>query len=314
MHRTNTQVQDPDKQWEIGRRDDRRADVRLSHGLQDIEEARQYHINSMAWEKKRVQQDLLRIKQATATKKGFAADPLSVRQKGAWHGRQTNALVKNSAASSDVEEERAGSFITNESVTRLSTPPTLQSRINDFISMTSTNKFKTPSVNPSSALSEDSSTEDSDVVDVKQLMANRMNISAKAASAAEASKDKAHKDASLTVSTRSSTDETIMVSTDSKTSNQPSSTTPRRPSIPADVLTFDEEIYAPDGYLRTMHTMPDFEQSIEQAKKARYVRHRVNPEWNKELSVDEIFERKKDQQSSVAQKTNAGGSQEFHLQ
>lgn len=54
---------------------------------------------------------------------------------------------------------------------------------------------------------------------------------------------------------------------------------------------FDEEIYAPDGGLRTLHTMPDFMDSLEEAKHARYIRHRVKPDSEKELSVGEIFQK-----------------------
>lgn len=307
MHRSNTQEQATDKQWEIGRRDDRRADVRLSHGLQDIEEARQYHINSMAWEKKRVQQDLLRIRQAgSVSKKGFATGALSIKKKGAWHGLPTTT---NFAHIPNMDDERPESFTTNEPVAGSNTSPSLQTRINDFFSTTNANKLKTPSVDPSSSLTAESSSEDSDVVDVKQLMANRMSISAKAATAAEASKNKAHKDTThIGTSTRNSIDEAVLVATVGQTSKQSSSHSPRRISVPEDVLTYDEEIYAPDGYPRTMLNMPDFEQAIEQAKKARYIRYRVNPEWNKELSVEEIFERKKNQELLEAQEKKAGGS------
>ncbi|XP_078515338.1 coiled-coil domain-containing protein 190 [Lissotriton helveticus] len=317
MQRSNTQGQATDKQWEIGRRDDRRTDVRLSHGLQDIEEARRYHINNMAWEKKRVQQDLLRIRQAgTVSKKSFAAGALSIKKKGGWHGHPTTT---NFAHIPNMNDERAESFPTNEPVAESNTSSSLQTRINDFFSTTNSSKSKTPSVDPSSSLTGESSSEDSDVVNVKQLMANRMSLSAKAATAAEASKDKAHTaEASkykgqkgttqIGTSTKNSIDESILAATDGQSSNQSSSYSPRRTSVPEGAQAYDEEIYAPDGFPRTMLTMPDFETAIEQAKKARYIRYRVNPEWNKELSVEEVFERKNNQESSDAQEKKAGGS------
>ena len=48
--------------------------------------------------------------------------------------------------------------------------------------------------------------------------------------------------------------------------------------------------YNPDGSLRTMHTMPDFSQSVAEAKKARYIRHKEKQSYETELSVREIFE------------------------
>ena len=48
--------------------------------------------------------------------------------------------------------------------------------------------------------------------------------------------------------------------------------------------------YNPDGSLRTMHTMPDFSQSLAEAKKARYIRHKEKQVYETELSVKQIFE------------------------
>ena len=55
-------------------------------------------------------------------------------------------------------------------------------------------------------------------------------------------------------------------------------------------MSFDSDTYNPDGTLRTVHTMTTFEHRYEQAKKARYVRHRDKPDFERELSVSQIFE------------------------
>ena len=57
----------------------------------------------------------------------------------------------------------------------------------------------------------------------------------------------------------------------------------------SDGLTFDADLYHPDGRLRTLHRMPDFLSTIKQAKKARYVRHKEKQWFEKELSIGEIF-------------------------
>ena len=51
----------------------------------------------------------------------------------------------------------------------------------------------------------------------------------------------------------------------------------------------------PDGRLRTMHTLPDFEKSIKEAKKTRYVRHKKKQWFETELSVNDIFHDNKPQ-------------------
>ncbi|XP_022107082.1 uncharacterized protein LOC110988132 [Acanthaster planci] len=54
-------------------------------------------------------------------------------------------------------------------------------------------------------------------------------------------------------------------------------------------MVFDQETYAPDGSLRTMHMLPDPKDSFEEAKKARYLRWRGPHEEEVELTVNEIF-------------------------
>ncbi|CAG5135129.1 unnamed protein product [Candidula unifasciata] len=55
---------------------------------------------------------------------------------------------------------------------------------------------------------------------------------------------------------------------------------------------FDPEVYNPDGSLRTVHKLPSFDQSYADARNTRYIRHRERSENEKELSVDQIFEKK----------------------
>lgn len=56
-------------------------------------------------------------------------------------------------------------------------------------------------------------------------------------------------------------------------------------------LVFDADKYAPDGRLRTVHCMPDVNKAYKEARQARYVRTRYKTELEKELSVDEMFNR-----------------------
>lgn len=60
----------------------------------------------------------------------------------------------------------------------------------------------------------------------------------------------------------------------------------RCPSSPA---LFPSEMLAPDGHLRTVHTLPNFAQALVEARKARYIRHRGQPLCERELTIREIF-------------------------
>ena len=65
---------------------------------------------------------------------------------------------------------------------------------------------------------------------------------------------------------------------------------PRRKGMPLNIdVVFDQETYAPDGSLRTMHMLPDPEECFEEAKKARYLRWRGPNNDDVELTVNQIF-------------------------
>lgn len=60
--------------------------------------------------------------------------------------------------------------------------------------------------------------------------------------------------------------------------------------LSSDSPSFDPEHYNPDGSLRTIHKMPNFNDSYAEASKARYIRHRQSLDREKELSVNQVFE------------------------
>ncbi|XP_044527881.1 coiled-coil domain-containing protein 190 [Gracilinanus agilis] len=53
--------------------------------------------------------------------------------------------------------------------------------------------------------------------------------------------------------------------------------------------TFDPKAYTLYSYLRTVDTMPTYLELFAKIKNARYLRHRVPPEFERELSIGEIF-------------------------
>ncbi|XP_030627998.1 coiled-coil domain-containing protein 190 [Chanos chanos] len=59
-------------------------------------------------------------------------------------------------------------------------------------------------------------------------------------------------------------------------------------SPPASLLS---DYLAPDGRLRTVHTLPNFAQALVEARKARYIRHRGQPLCESGLTITEIFSR-----------------------
>lgn len=55
---------------------------------------------------------------------------------------------------------------------------------------------------------------------------------------------------------------------------------------------YDADMHNPDGTLRTVHNMPTFESAWEEAQKARYIRSKHTLERERELSINEIFDKK----------------------
>lgn len=67
----------------------------------------------------------------------------------------------------------------------------------------------------------------------------------------------------------------------------------QRLSLGQEKLIMKAEAYGADGHLRTMYSRPDFLKSYAEARKARYIRHKNIPAWEKELSLQDIFGHKR---------------------
>ncbi|XP_018428780.1 PREDICTED: coiled-coil domain-containing protein 190 [Nanorana parkeri] len=277
MNRSRLLGNNVDKQWEAERRGAKRAEVRLNNGIQEIKEAQSYHINSMTKEQKRLQKDLMRIRQATVRK---TTSPTSVKE-----NHKTGSQFKDERTRNQPTSLPEGQVIASGS------SMTLQMRINDFMDGVNSRNTK----------------EDSEVVQRNEVeysvsgtsttdsMAPDASISSVKESTNSKSNSKQGKSSELPIDSDDKTLPSVVKSLNEDVAMKPPALGPqymrRRSSLFKDKPLFDEEIYAPDGVLRTQHTMPDFMESLEEAKHARYIRHKVKPDSEKELSVAEIFQR-----------------------
>ncbi|KAM3915654.1 LOW QUALITY PROTEIN: coiled-coil domain-containing protein 190 [Leptodactylus fuscus] len=250
MQRSRHLGSNMDKQWEAERRGAKRAEARLNNGIQEIEEAQHYHMNSMTKEQKRLQKDLMRIKQGKKKK------------------IEINWRASSIRSSSKLTSSPEGPVIASGS------SMTLQMRINDFMDGVKKGKAENFPRNGTELLLSGTNT-----TDIKTSSSRRASI----CSVTEDGVLKNDLQGKLILASGS---------------GNPQYLRQRRGSFFKEKITFDEEIYAPDGGLRTLHTMPDFMDSLEEARHARYIRHRVKPESEKELSVDEIFQREEIENTS----------------
>lgn len=79
-----------------------------------------------------------------------------------------------------------------------------------------------------------------------------------------------------------------------KKSNAKPKTKPPEPGV------FDQFRYNPDGSLRTVHTLPDFQSSLREAMKARYLRMKGAQWIERELSTSEIFAKKSSKRTKAS--------------
>ncbi|XP_073414031.1 coiled-coil domain-containing protein 190 isoform X2 [Dendrobates tinctorius] len=245
-----------DKQWEAERRGAKRAEARLNNGIQEIVEAQHYHMNSMTKEQKRLQKDLVRIKQATAKK---AANV------------KTNHKTETPQTQATITGKSQVAFSPEGPVMASGSSMTLQMRINDFMDGVKKGKeenlqrIELPLPGTIMAGTKTAPARRPSIVSVTGDVVPKEDLPSKSSGLLSNTKDKAFSSANSVFLRQ------------------------RRGSLFKEKAAIDEETYAPDGGLRTLHTMPDFMASLEEAKNARYIRHRIKPEFEKELSVGEIF-------------------------
>ncbi|XP_015212080.1 coiled-coil domain-containing protein 190 isoform X2 [Lepisosteus oculatus] len=219
-----------DEEW----REARRGEARLAQGLQRLEAARLYHVNSLLREQRRLQRDLGALRHGNSWRKMVPSlgsrphDPLPVADRPVppykraflptipQGGKEPNSLRSQKALPLRTEGPALG----------------LQARVREFVAGGS----HRGSLGESSAAP-------LCLPDVRAQTAARLSSSARGEGEQEP------------------------------------------PPAP------DPEALAPDGRLRTVYTLPSFPQALSEARKARYLRHRGQPECERELSLREIFAR-----------------------
>uniref|UniRef100_W5MX45 Uncharacterized protein n=1 Tax=Lepisosteus oculatus TaxID=7918 RepID=W5MX45_LEPOC len=222
-----------DEEW----REARRGEARLAQGLQRLEAARLYHVNSLLREQRRLQRDLGALRHAIPTPlcKLSPGSELAVAQRCRSHecapecpnGSVEGVGLAPVSQLTDSDKSQKALPLRTEGPAL-----GLQARVREFVAGGS----HRGSLGESSAAP-------LCLPDVRAQTAARLSSSARGEGEQEP------------------------------------------PPAP------DPEALAPDGRLRTVYTLPSFPQALSEARKARYLRHRGQPECERELSLREIFAR-----------------------
>ncbi|OCT83077.1 coiled-coil domain-containing protein 190 [Xenopus laevis] len=316
MQRSKHLAINTDKQWEVERRSAKRAEARLTNGIHEIEEAQLYHVNNMIKEQKRIQKDLMRIKEASRKTSGNPRDK---------HPNYSAGRVLQHPTNNDGRSQHSVPGIVGGRTVKKTEPMTagpvmasgssmtLQMRLNDFMDGFNSRGAKMGPPTVPKPESESSSTENN-MSAVNKIAAKRLSISENPTATEESVSNSEEQGPSSDIHTETNENvvETVQKSStdvvpQSLGHTNTQSVRQRSGSLFKENLVFDKEVYAPDGSLRTMHTMPDLMQSLEDARKARYIRHRHRPDFEKELSIQEIFQKDQGGNSHVnSSKGNAG--------
>ncbi|KAL2089332.1 hypothetical protein ACEWY4_014020 [Coilia grayii] len=253
---------------EAQRREERRVEARLAKGLQRLDEAKLYHINTLTREQRRLHRDLLNLRAGNIWRKGFTGG-LGSRPLNHDHTCYNRTELPTIPLSGKQTERH-----------RLLKPQSgysLQARIQEFISNGdikadgSTAPLCLPDLKmqPGAVITSNSTTQG----ETDEGKAEREK-------GRDAHKEKERDTEGKTEKERDKDNEEEMVK---ETHTQMLSA--------ADTSLVPFELFAPDGRLRTVHTLPNFAQALAEARKARYIRHRGKPPSEKELTIGEIFSR-----------------------
>ncbi|XP_058034037.1 coiled-coil domain-containing protein 190-like [Ahaetulla prasina] len=275
------------RHWEAKRRDVKRAEARLTLGLRSLEEARLYYLNTMTREQQRLQQELLRL-QKSCSKQKFSLGPGHIHFKATFP-LPPSLVVQNSGDFhyTGLRSQRKTLSKTGE-VAWTKQSPTHPWKLSGDVSGCEGKRMghlppleaKDPNVADDRAMSS-----------LKDSMAKQLNISAESVDRTDIIEEQG-KDSMKEEPRDSQAKDTMTIT---KSINLPEN---RRSSLDRERLIMDPEAYAADGRLRTMYNRPDFLKSYGEVRKARYIRHKGIPTWEKELSLQDIFGHKKPMEHS----------------
>ncbi|KAK6314035.1 hypothetical protein J4Q44_G00154940 [Coregonus suidteri] len=258
---------------EAQRREEHRAQARLQRGLQRLEQATSYHLNTLTTEQRRLHRDLLNIRTGTSWRRSL--HPLVSRPVNPDPSHLSmpyrTTLPTIPRATKDPEKHRSVKAVCGG----MSGPAVLQARVHDFLcSSADTQRHRAES-------------------SVAPLCLPDLKLQPAAALTSTGLGERGEEEGREGRAEREREDVRGREGRATRKKEEENGRTDRDrekeeyyppPPPPSDSLTAD-------GRPRTLHLLPDFNQSLAEARKARYIRYRGRPPCERELSITEIFTR-----------------------
>ncbi|XP_053470874.1 coiled-coil domain-containing protein 190 [Ictalurus furcatus] len=260
------------------KREERRAEARLAHGIQRLDEAKRYHLNTLTREQHGLHRHLIALNTGNR-----------------WRGlnsvgsRPSNHDLTHPAVSYSKTRLPIIPPADRETNRHRSGKPqsicSLQARVQDFLSSgenradNATMPVCLPDLKPrppSSMLppanpERENKAGDRDGQNKKHRARGREGLRSALETRGFSSKDSQRENDQI-VASYTEKEEEMTVTIPYSTPLSPLSDT-----------------HASDGQLRMVHTLPNFVQALAEARKARYIRYRGHPLCERELSIREIF-------------------------
>ncbi|XP_043819322.1 coiled-coil domain-containing protein 190 [Dromiciops gliroides] len=279
------------RRWELERKDAKRAEARLSLRLLSLEESRLYRMNTVAWEQRQLQKELEKLRQGNSKKKFSSFGVLLGTQKKPeipmilQQGGQRHRTAEPGGIRIETHLLQTKEYETSKPI-KIPSPHPM-----DCIK----NKEEAFSQSPraSSSLESGPKAPKRSSITVVNPPQDRDSINQPQGILADLQKPKAFSKAEQAPGAPPDESEVIEImeaSPGGGVGPKPSSHTGKYGSTPGrEMPPFDPKAYTLYSYLRTVDTMPTYLELFAKVKNARYLRHRVPPEFERELSVGEIF-------------------------
>nr|XP_020844269.1 coiled-coil domain-containing protein 190 isoform X2 [Phascolarctos cinereus] len=274
---------DLSRRWEIERKDAKQAEARLSLGLLRLEESWLYRMNMVAREQRQLQKELEKLRQGNSKKKFSSSGNVLL---GTQKKPEIPIIPQQGGQRHRTAEPRGIRIETHLLQTKeyeTSKPTEIPSSYPiDFIK----NKEEAFSQSPMASLGGGPKALKRNSVTVINPSEDRNS-----SISADLQKPGAFSKAEQAPGAPPGESEVIEIMEASPSGgvgpNPGSHIGKQNPG--REMPTFDPKAYTLYSYLRTVDTMPTYLELFAKVKNARYLRHRVPPEFERELSTGEIF-------------------------
>ncbi|XP_007480737.1 coiled-coil domain-containing protein 190 isoform X2 [Monodelphis domestica] len=278
------------RQWEIERKDAKRAEARLRLGLLRLEENWLYRMNMVAREQRQLQKELEKLRQGNSKKKfsSFSNDLLRTQKKPEiptipqQEGHRHWTAEPGGIRTMETRLLQTKKYEPSNPTQIASSHPINYTKNEEEASSQSSRgsgSLEGGPKAPKSSVTVINPFQDRDSINQPQE-----DISADLHNHGTLSKAEQVPDAPQVESEAIEIKASPSGGFGSKSGSGKQNHSPDR-----EKSTFDPKAYTLYSYLRTVDTMPTYLELFAKIKNARYLRHRVPPEFERDLSIGEIF-------------------------